>query len=177
MSRKKVVFFILSIICLVSLSLNGILLRRSKDIDEKIVEENLIVSNLNFQNVAYEEVNKPYDLDERYNEDIKNTNGVTSDMVRVMFKYSALWKAEMDCYYNLLIEKLEEDGKVSLVNSQEAWIVYSNQNNQLIFFCNSSFYGGGSYLTILEAELEYSKYRERAIELMELYNMIRAIAE
>jgi len=71
--------------------------------------------------------NTSYDLDKRFSEDMDNTGGVTSEMIRVISDYSALWENEMNQYYGLLMGKLD----------QEAWEMYSNQNNQLILYCNS----------------------------------------
>lgn len=119
-----------------------------------------------------------YDLDKKFNEEINKTNGVTSEMVDVLLKYSALWKEDMNQYYDLLMEVMDEEGKAMLSDSQAAWEEYSQKNHQLILHCNSMMYeGGGSYLEVLEAELDHKKYRERAVELEDLYEITREISE
>ena len=120
--------------------------------------------------------NTSYDLDKKFSEAMDNTGGVTSEMIRVISDYSALLENDMNQYYGLLMGKLDQEGKTMLINEQEAWEMYSNQNNELILYCNSLLYdGGGTGITILEAELEYNKYRERAIELMDLYEILDII--
>lgn len=115
-----------------------------------------------------------YDLDKKFNEEINKTNGVTSEMVDVLLKYSALWKEDMNQHYDLLMEVMDEEGKAMLSDSQAAWEEYSQKNHQLILHCNSMMYeGGGSYLEVLEAELDHKKYRERAVELEDLYEITR----
>lgn len=109
-----------------------------------------------------------YDLDKKYKEDIDKTNGVTLDMVDVSTKYSELWKQEMNNYYSMLNNKMDENGKNELSNSQKAWESYIDLNNQLELLCNS-IDGGGSSITLLEADLENEKYRDRTIELADLY--------
>lgn len=119
-----------------------------------------------------------YDLDKKFNEEINKTNGVTSEMVDVLLKYSALWKEDMNQYYDLLMEEMDEEGKAMLSDSQAAWEAYSQKNHQLILHCNSMMYeGGGSYLEVLEAELDHKKYRERAVELEDLYEITRENSE
>lgn len=119
-----------------------------------------------------------YDLDKKFNEEIDKTDGVTSEMVDVLLKYSALWKEDMNQYYDLLMEEMDEEGKAMLSDSQAAWEVYSQKNHQLTLHCNSMMYeGGGSYLEVLEAELNHEKYRERAVELKDLYEITRENSE
>lgn len=55
---------------------------------------------------------------------------------------------------------------------QEKWSVYSEENNKMIWMIYEQVYGGGSYLNLLEAELAYQRYYDRARELKELYDIL-----
>lgn len=135
--------------------------------------EGSIIEGITEINTEITNEDTSYDLDKKFNEDISKANGATSEMVRVLLEYSTLWKKEMDQYYGMLLEKLDEDGKAGLISSQDAWDTYIEQNNQLVLHCNSLLYdGGGTYPVTLEAELKYKKYRERALELMDLYDIL-----
>ena len=117
------------------------------------------------------------DLDRQYNEDMEKTNGITSEMIKVISDYSILWKSKMEQSYQMLMERFDENGKTMLENEQGIWNAYSQQNTQLKLYCNASGYdGGGTYLTVLEAELEYQRYRDRALELMDLYSIVEESA-
>lgn len=111
-------------------------------------------------------------LDVQYEKEMKDSGGVTSEMIEITIKYAGLWKQEMEKYYDLLYDILDNEGKVCLENSQEAWEEYSNSNNELVFHVEEQRFGGGSYLNILEADLLCQKYRMRASELRELYELL-----
>lgn len=113
-----------------------------------------------------------YILDMQYKNEMLNSGGVTSQMIEILIKYAGLWKQEMERYYNLLYDTLDDAGKSSLENSQKAWEEYSVKNNELIFYMEEQKFEGGSYLGVLDAELLYQKYRSRASELKEMYGKL-----
>lgn len=108
-------------------------------------------------------------VDTEYSKELDSTHGTTSEIITVNTKYAELWKQEMDKYYLLLLDSLNEENKVKLIDSQQLWEQFSEQNSTVIFSVDAQIYGGGSYLSMLDSQLLYEKYRERALQLKELY--------
>lgn len=111
-------------------------------------------------------------LDVEYENEMKDSSGVTSEIIEITMKYAEVWKQEMEKYHDLLYDMLDDDGKSCLENSQEAWEEYSNSNKELVFHVEEQRFGGGSYLNILAADLLCQKYRMRALEMRELYESL-----
>jgi len=134
-------------------------------------KDQLIIMNRNYLE-SLEKKSESSDLDELYKNELDNVDGgVTSKLIEVLIKYANLWEEEMDKYYYLLMDTLDEDNKAYLANSQKLWETYSNENIELILQSNKQLYGGGSYLSILDADLIYQRYKDRANEFIELYRL------
>jgi hypothetical protein len=109
--------------------------------------------------------------------EMSETGGVTSEMIDVSIKYAELWKLEMEMYYRLLMDALDDDKKSVLAESQELWLLSSAKTDELVWSVNYQLYRGGSYLNILEADLLNTRYRERALLLYGLWEMINGFED
>lgn len=148
--------FCFVIILLFSVTLNCILMAQYQSLENslEVIDENIFV------------------LDEQYENEIKESKGVTSEIIEITMKYAEVWKQEMERYYDQLYDALDDEGKSRLENLQEVWEEYSTSNKDFAFYMEEKRFGGGSYLNILEADLLYQKYRSRALELSEMYQEI-----
>lgn len=173
--KKRVINKLFFIISIVSISINIGMYSQYQNIKNNRDSDYLF--NKDLKEISIDNSDTiVYDLDKKFKEEMDNTNGVTSKTIEVLTKYAVLWEKEMDNYYSLLLNVLNNN-KMHLIEWQKSWEVYSNNNNQLIYQCNILLYEEGSYLNILEAELSYQKYRERTVELKKLYAILESLEE
>lgn len=159
---KRIGMIIVCVLLLVSVVFNMVLLNEK---ESKSPEQNPLKQNIN-QTDGFSE------LEQAYEEECALTNGITVEMIEVTQRYTESWKAEAEKYELLISGKLEGSNKALFEETQEAWNTYSDENMQMIGAINEQVYEGGSYLNILEADLAYQKYHDRAIELRELYELL-----
>ena len=99
----------------------------------------------------------------------KPENMTTMGMAITVDKYGDIWKAEMEKYYDLLLEELTADHKQLLIASQKNWEAFIDDNNDLEY--QILFYAcfGGTMMHNIAASNYYEKYRQRALFLIYLY--------
>lgn len=167
--KKRIFVFIIVILLMCSTIFNYIFYMKAKNIEKENNQLSIIIQALEEEKELVEVGNEILALDTEYSKELDNTQGITSEIIAVNTKYAELWKQEMDKYYMLLLDSLNEENKMKLTDSQQLWEQFSEQNSAVVFSVNSQIYGGGSYLGMLDSYLLYEKYRDRALQLKELY--------
>ncbi len=105
-------------------------------------------------------------------DEMKTWNGNTWDGVYIVTRYGDKWKVEMEKYYDLLLEELNEDKKKWLISSQEQWEVFTKENEELDWQVNDQLHHGGSIMHIITADIYYERYRRRALDLKQKYEIL-----
>ncbi len=167
--KKKIFVFIIVILLMCSIILNFIFYIKAKNTEKENNQLSIMIQALEEEKEFVEVGNEILALDTEYSKELDNTQGITSEIIAVNIKYAELWEQEMDKYYLLLLDSLNEENKVELTDSQQLWEQFSEQNSTVIFSVDAQIYGGGSYLNMLDSYLLYEKYRDRALQLKELY--------
>lgn len=167
--KKRIFVFVIVIMLICSIIFNCIFYMKARKIEKENSELSVMIQVLEEEKEFVEAGNEILALDVEYSKELDNTHGTTSEIIAVNTKYAELWKQEMDKYYLLLLDSLNEENKVKLTDSQQLWEQFSEQNSTVIFSVDAQIYGGGSYLSMLDSQLLYEKYRDRALQLKELY--------
>jgi hypothetical protein len=117
--------------------------------------------------VLYGEEQSPIDIRwaEAVDQDVS-----TAGMKRAARQALAEWTHEMDRYYAMLFDGLDEEKKLSLEKAQNDWKEY--MQSEVAFF--DDFYGfmHGSFFAILKVEKRAEMVRERALKLKFNYNLL-----
>jgi uncharacterized protein YecT (DUF1311 family) len=118
-------------------------------------------------------------LDQDYEKEIQELSNFkdfnTQAWVEIESKYTKLWDAELNSIYKKLLVQLAPEEKASLIESQKGWLQYHLNERK---FVNQTFYfrkSGpvfGSQGRVQTISAFKARIRERAIELMEYYNML-----
>jgi len=114
---------------------------------------------------------RKHDLDIEY-EKAMATWINTMEGVEIINSFGDIWKEEMDKYYTLLYDMLEEDRKKWLISSQEKWEIYTKENEELAWQTYDQVHHDGSIMKIYSAEIYLERYRSRAKTLIHLYNSL-----
>ena len=112
---------------------------------------------------------KKYPIDIEFDKEMKKWSGNTSEGVEIIYSNGDKWKKEMEKYYNLLYNELDENKRKWLDSSQKKWEIYSKDNEELERQIYDQKHHGGTIMHIFYADIYYNKYRERALYLMEKY--------
>lgn len=112
---------------------------------------------------------KKYPIDIEYEKAMQDWSGNTAEGVEISCAYGEKWKSEMDKYYKLLHQKLDNDKKKWLVSSQKKWEAFTKDNEELAWQIYDQQYHGGSIMQTFSAQIYYDKYRDRALDLMKKY--------
>lgn len=112
---------------------------------------------------------KKYPIDIELDKEMKKWSGNTSEGVEIICSNGDKWKKEMEKYYNLLYNELDDNKRKWLDSSHKKWEIYSEDNEELERQIYDQRYHGGSIMHIFYADIYYNKYRERALYLMEKY--------
>ncbi|MEZ4889938.1 MAG: lysozyme inhibitor LprI family protein [Crocinitomicaceae bacterium] len=110
-----------------------------------------------------------HEIDKRF-DDCINENGCTVCYEECTVKAIKEWRSEMNKYYNLLLENLDEPTKEKLILSQKKWLEYSEFELQF----SNEFYGNMSGTIWGGVGLAQSKekIKSRALELKAHYDAI-----
>jgi uncharacterized protein YecT (DUF1311 family) len=85
------------------------------------------------------------------------------------------WDAEMNKYYDMLMDKLDESAKASLRDSQRRWLEFRDAEFKAIDDYYSYIYeqaGGGTMYSMMQAGARMQVVRDRALEIISYYQMI-----
>lgn len=108
-------------------------------------------------------------LEQAFRNDIEKNGTTTEAMIEITSRYTEIWETEMNKCLEYLEKYIDSD---ELRNSQTLWEEYIDDHNQLILGINQKVYEGGTYLNLLQADLEYQKYKCRVEALSGLCNTI-----
>jgi len=164
------------------------------NLELKIKEQEKTIEELNHRNTEMykersimeskvEELNKivaeskqnKHPLEIEFEKEMKTWSGNTSEGVEILCTNGDKWKDEMEKYYELLNEELDEDKKKWLESSQEKWEIYIEENEELGWQIFDQQYHGGTIIQILSAELYYNRYHDRALDLIQKYEELTSI--
>lgn len=149
--KKRIFVFVIVIMLMCSIIFNCIFYMRARNIEKENSELSILIQALEEEKEFVEVGNEILALDTEYSKELDNTHGTTSEIIAVNTKYAELWKQEMDKYYLLLLDSLNEENKVKLTDSQQLWEQFSEQNSTVTFSVDAQIYGGGSYLSMLDS--------------------------
>jgi len=147
------------------------------ELTDKVAELNTLVKNLEVENekqkniiADYEQSKHPIEVE--FENEMMSWSGNTGEGVRIIVGYGDQWKEEMGKYYDLLYDELDEDKRKWLTSSQAQWEVFTKENEELAWQVNDQMHHGGSIMHILNADIYYHRFRERALFLKEQYEII-----
>jgi len=109
-------------------------------------------------------------IDKILEECIDNSKCITSEMVRCGEEASVSWEAEMDKYYNLLLDILDEDDKEKLKQSQSAWMRFKEIEFE---FIPCHYTDPGSYQGPTTTRYKMNIIETRALQLQGYYEQAK----
>jgi predicted MPP superfamily phosphohydrolase len=134
------------------------------------------LSKLQYENEglkkAAENTPEEHPLDKEYNDAMKNWSGVTAEGVSIIGAFGDKWKAEMEKYYQLLYDALAEDKKKWLVSSQNEWVKFTKENEELTWQTYDQINHGGTIMQIFSSNIYLERYRDRTLTLKSLYDFL-----
>jgi len=114
-------------------------------------------------------------LIDRQERECCSKTGNTVDMMNCTIKATMQWKAEINKYYDLLLEILPKEDEELLIDSQKKWIIFRDQH---ILFINS-FYDkvpATMYRNLSRGEIR-ELFKDRALNLKSQYYFIEKWVE
>lgn len=184
MKSLKVVMFFMLCVMMSGCQQNEIneLKKELAEQEQKISEQEQIISEFNtlIENLENEKEelnqyidnfdNSKHEIEKDFEKEMKTWSGVTSEGVEITMKYSDKWKSEMEKYYDLLHDELDEDKRKWLISSQTKWNEFSAANIDYLWHVNDQIHQGGSIIRIINAHNYYERYRNRALFLIKEYD-------
>ena len=110
-------------------------------------------------------------IDESFGECMDHSEAITSKMVDCMQEAYVHWKAELNKYYNLLMDVLYKDAKKRLVKSQSTWKEYWDEEFE---FTPTYFKDMGSRIGSAKCNDKVNTIKHRALELRSYYKTVVA---
>lgn len=138
----------------------------SKVSNEQVTNDTLQISVNNNQPKIQETEDE---IAQRY-EDCCVENGSTVGIKDCIHQSTLEWEVEMEKYYELLLDTLDEVAKIKLIKSQEAWKSYAAEELEF----SHEYYGNmdGTIWGIIGLSQTASKVKTRALELKYHYGAI-----
>jgi len=121
------------------------------------------------ENVVLKKDSFEYVIDKRFNDCIED-NGCTVCIEECTIRAIKEWRAEMNKYYTLLLEKLDKSSKEKLILSQTKWLEFSELELQF----SNEFYGAmdGTIWNGVGLEQSKEKIKSRALNLKSHYDAL-----
>ena len=110
-------------------------------------------------------------IDISLQECMDNSKSITQEMKKCLSDACEKWELELEKYYNLLMEVLEEEPRKSLEESQQAWIKFKDL--EFSNFIPNYFQDIGSYIGPSIMESKMLIIRARALQLKSYYDTIQ----
>ena len=130
----------------------------------------LIIMMMLISGIAHAEEKHP--IDKRLEDCMNKSKSVTSEMEKCLEAALEEWEAEISKYYRLLMDKLDEEPKKQLKESQMAWLRFKNAEFEFIPFYFQDF---GSYIGPYARSHKIDIVKSRALQLRTYYNTITEI--
>ena len=108
-------------------------------------------------------------IDIFYEDCMNESKCITSEMVKCGEETYQKWEVELDKYYNLLMDVLDDDSKKQLRHSQEEWIEFKDAEFAFIPYY---FLDIGSYIGPATIDNKISIIRARALQLKAYYDIL-----
>lgn len=97
------------------------------------------------------------------------------EITEINSEFADKWKAEIDTNYQKLLAIADPSFKEKLIASQTEWYICAEKHIEERFAYLLEVYQSGTIVPIKVSEYKYNLYRERAIELFEMYDEFNGI--
>lgn len=97
------------------------------------------------------------------------------ELCEINLEYADKWKAEIDTYYQKLLSIAGPDFQKKLIESQTEWYINAEKHIDERFAYLQEVYQIGTIVPVKVSEYKYHLYRERAIELFQMYDRLNRI--
>ncbi len=114
------------------------------------------------------------DLDKEYSRRLSNAKSNT-EITEINSEFADKWKNEIDTNYQKLLTIAEKSFREKLIISQAEWYIYAKKYIDERYEYLLEEYQTGTTVPIIISEFECNLYRERAIELFEMYNKLNEL--
>lgn len=114
-------------------------------------------------------------LDSEYKEKISAAKS-NVEISEINYDFSEKWKTEINTNYERLSASASDGFKEKLTESQAEWNIYAEKRTAEHFEYLLDVYGAGTVVPIIQSEFVYKLYRERAIELFEMYSVLSRLS-
>lgn len=127
-----------------------------------------LCANAFFGNVlVFAQDNHP--VDKSIDDCLSNSKFITSEMVECFKEGYVKWKAEIEKYYNLLMDVLDKESKEQLQKSQSAWEKYRDAEFE---FIPNYYQDIGSYQGPTTWGHKVDLLQDRAMQLISYYETV-----
>lgn len=112
---------------------------------------------------------------DKFTSDCMNENGSTIGIINCTKEAYLLWDQEMNKYYNLLKEVLDEEAFAKLKAAQLKWIEFRDleiENGNGIYGFIYDTAGGGTMYPMIASVIKVEIVKTRALELKSYYDSI-----
>ena len=116
-----------------------------------------------------QETEATYPIDRKYRVCV-DSNSSTLGMLECISAATKEWDEQLNKYYKLLAEKLNQTQKASLRTTQREWLVYKEKETR--FYLDLYTEREGTIWNVVMARRGMDLIRQRAIELIEYYETI-----
>lgn len=116
------------------------------------------------------------ELDKEYERRLSNAQS-NFEKSEINSEFAEKWKAEMNKNYQNLLTVSWKFLKEKLIASQAEWYIYAEKRIDEEYEYLLQEYTTGTIVPVLLSKFECNLYRERAIELFEMYDELKSQAE
>lgn len=114
-------------------------------------------------------------LDSEYKEKISAAKS-DIEITETNEEFAEKWKSEINTNYEKLSAVASDGFKEKLTESQAEWNIYAEKRTAEHFEYLLEEYESGTIVPVIQSEFEYRLYRERAIELFEMYSKLNSLS-
>lgn len=97
------------------------------------------------------------------------------ELCQINLEFKDKWKEEIDTYYQKLLSIAGPDFQQKLIESQTEWYINAEKHIDERFAYFKEVYQTGTIVPIAQSYFECNLYRERAIELFQMYDELNRI--
>jgi uncharacterized protein YecT (DUF1311 family) len=123
-----------------------------------------------FISISYTFAQDKHPID-KFEQECIEKNPTTAGMSNCTYEAEKKWDAEMNKYYKLLMEILDEDGKKKLKESQLAWIKFRDAEFEVI---KNIYPEDASIFINIRSADAMGVVKERALQLKRYYEILKS---
>lgn len=112
------------------------------------------------------------ELDKDYKSRLSKAKS-NAEITEINSEFADKWKAEIDTNYQKLLTVADGSFREQLIASQKEWYVNAEKLTEERLAFLIEVYQYGSIVPVKVSEYEYNLYRERAIELFDMYEELK----